>query len=119
MIGYNSHQSTGLKPFVLTNDMTPADRSKEYHDRIQLNFKNRIWSFKNVSNYLIDSGDFMFDPKTQIGPSPVNSDNISNSHIKNNIFYDNFFANRLIFNKFDDVKLLLKRVETEIDHESR
>lgn len=117
-LAYNSHQATDQKLLVDSDTLSVAERSKEVNDRILINFKERIWSLSRVSNHLIDKDDFIFDVKTEIGPEPINSNNISKDII-NNIFYDNFFANRLIFSKFDDVKLVLKRVETNVDYRSR
>ncbi len=118
MIGYNSHQSTGNKDFVDTDNLSLSERSNQDDSVIHLHFRHRIWTFKDVVNHLISDEEFMFDPNYNIGPKPVNENNISRDS-KNNIFYDNYFANRLIFSTFDDVKLILKRMETNISYDSR
>ena len=119
LIAYNSHQNSGLKNFISNEDISIIERSTEYHDRVQLDNTDRIWTFSKLSDYLIDDQEFMFENPSIIAPKPVNLNNISESSIKNNKFFDNFFANRLIFSKFDDVKILLKRIETLIDYKSR
>lgn len=117
-IFYNSYQMSGLKEFVDTDTLSQTERSTEYSDKVKLNYKNRIWSFKDVVDNTISPDEFLFEPTIGISPRAVNNSNL-NSSINNNIFYDNYFANRLIFNKFADVKILLKRVETHIRYVSR
>ncbi len=88
IIAYNSHQSTGLKDLIDNHTLSTSDRNREYHDKVKINFKNRIWTFKDISNYLLDGEDFIFDPKHVVGPKPINKNNIGKD-IKNNLFYYN------------------------------
>lgn len=117
-IGFNSHQSSGLQQIINSDNMSITDRSVQDPSKLEFLFKDRFWTFKDVVDRQISSEDFQFDKDGFIKPSPVNINNIS-THSKNNIFHDNYFSNRLIFDTFEDTKILLKRVETNISIDSR
>lgn len=111
---YNNHQMSGLMDFVDDSTLDIGKRNMEMRTIIPMTYKNGIWIFNNVPDKQIDSEDFQFNPSEGVQPKPVNKNNLS-FDIKNNIFRGNYFANRLIFNKFEDIKLILKRVDTTIE----
>jgi hypothetical protein len=117
-VGFNSHQSSGLQQVINSENMSITDRSVQDPSKLEFLFKDRFWTFNDIVDRQISSEDFQFDKDGFIKPSPVNTGNIS-SYSKNNIFHDNYFSNRLIFDTFEDTKLLLKRVETNISIDSR
>lgn len=119
VIAYNSHQVSGLRDFVVNDDMDIVQRSVENDEVVKLDYKNRIWTYSGITDKIIDENDFIFDNATEVGPKPLNNNNIDKDHIKNNIFYDNYLVNRLIFSKFDDLKLILKKVQTKVSYKSR
>lgn len=118
LIAYNRHQSTGLVALVEQETQSILENSVEDFDRVALEYNLPRWNFSDLRDRVVNYKEFLFDKDCEIGPRLPNNNNI-HSDITNNTFVDNYLVYQLRFSTFDDVKLLLKSVTTNIDIEER
>lgn len=114
LVAWNSHQSSGELTLVDSKNTNIIDSMVEYPDKVTIDFTFNGYNLNNLNDRLIRFEDFKFNRPIEVGPEPVNDSNIS-SDIKNNKFMDNYLEIRLIFSKFEDIKLFTKVLSTRVD----
>ena len=115
MVAYNSHQNSGILDVdIIDNSESILDRSVQHPNKINAFFTFNGYNISQVPDKAINPYEFMFNKNTEIGPSIVNNSNISDD-IKNNKLTDNHLVLRLIFSKFEDVKLFTKFLTTKVE----
>jgi hypothetical protein len=115
---YNSHQSSGMLPLVDKDTLSVSESSKENFDIVLYEFNRRNTQLAAVKDRLADYEEPILntDPENGIGVDPFNQANhLETPPIQNNIFEDNYLVNRLQFHNFDNRKLIIKTMETQIE----
>jgi hypothetical protein len=104
---WNSYQHTGVKEF-LNKEQTHESILEDVRekDTVDLAFIHRRWRFNEVFDYVTD-----YEKPLMTADNGSRSEVIQNNispNIQEKKFYDNYFVNRLIFSKFDDIRLIFK-----------
>lgn len=118
ILAYNSHQMSGIKQVKYNDHENIIDRSKYDNTKVSVERRHRIFNFSEINDHVIDRKACKFDLYNHEMAKQPTVTNLKGD-INKNIFTDNYFGNRLIFSKFNDVKILLTRVETEVEYKSR
>lgn len=118
VIAYNRHQSTGELTMAEQEERDIIENSTEDIGTLPLEYNLPRWTFSELSDRVISPNEFIFDKDCEIGPRILNKQNIS-SDITNNTLVDNYLVYQLEFSTFDDIKLLVRGVKTNVDTEEK
>lgn len=119
---YNSHQSSGELPLVDKDKLSVTEASKEDFNKVLFEFNRRNIQLASIKDRLSDYNESILDanPEKGVNIAPFNKGNhLPEPPIQNNIFEDNYLVNRLEFSKFDNLKVLLKMVQTSIENNTK
>lgn len=120
---YNSHQSSGLLPFVNQKKRSILENTIQDFSQVQIDFNNRKWEFAAVKDRLIDPDEAILDiePEEEIGIVKFNETNHGKPLLENNLFEDNHIVYRLVFDNPEnsDKKILTKMVITDVENNTK
>lgn len=114
LIAHNRHQNSGEIQIINSNDLDIIERSSERIGSVISKFGFDGWTISDIRDRLVSQDNVQFIDPNCVSYDLINLNNISDE-FKNNKLEDNYLVFRFIFSIFDNTKLFLKFLQTDVD----